>query len=166
MIYDCSESFLLAYTWDMTWISKTKMFVRSISTSYLFKLSDKYFEMSYPMDITNINKMFVKMVYPCPIFLNFRTNIYPIDISITNISLVYLHFIPPRASSALGALRLLRMTLAAPSSESSRPSLRTLHHCYVQLLICSHRQAPQTTSAPPKLPQPMVHVASLLDARI
>ena len=39
----------------MTWISKIKMFVHGISSCYLFELSGKYFEMSYPMDISITN---------------------------------------------------------------------------------------------------------------
>ena len=39
----------------MTWISKIKMFVHGISSCYLFELSDKYFQMSYPIDISITN---------------------------------------------------------------------------------------------------------------
>ena len=44
------------YTWDITWISKINIFLHGISSSYSFKLSDKYFQMSHPMDmsVTNI----------------------------------------------------------------------------------------------------------------
>ena len=82
---------MLAYTWNMTWISKIKMFGHGISSCYLFELSDKYFEMSYPMD-TSITKI------------------------VSGISLGYLHSIPPRAPAALGALRLLRTQVATASS--------------------------------------------------
>ena len=86
LVYDkyiFSEKVKLAYTWDMTWISKINMFVHGISSSYLFELSDKYFKMSYPIDIS-------------------ITNICIRDI------LGYLHSVPPLALGALGALQLLR----------------------------------------------------------
>ena len=47
---------------------------------------------------------------------------------------------------------------------SPRPSRTILCHCYAPLLSLSHRQAPKTRFAPPKLPQPLVdltHVAPL-----
>ena len=53
--YIFSKNFMLAYTWDMTWISKIKMFVHGISSSYLFVTFRQYFEMSYPMDISITN---------------------------------------------------------------------------------------------------------------
>ena len=67
--------------------------------------------------------------------------------------------------SARGPCRL--ESFAAPSGPGRHGPLRTiLCHCYAQLLSLSHRQAPQTRFAPPKLPQPLalvdlVHVASL-----
>ena len=70
-------------------------------------------------------------------------------------------------SSPPGAPAALRLSLAAPSGPGRHcpPSLRTiLRHCYAPLFSLSHRQAPQTRFAPPKLPQPLVdlvHVASL-----
>ena len=36
-------------------MSKIKMFVHGISSNYLFELLDKYFEMSYPMNISITN---------------------------------------------------------------------------------------------------------------
>ena len=57
-------------------------------------------------------------------------------------------------------------SFAAPSGPGRHGLLRTiLCHCYAPLLSLSHRQAPQTLFAPPKLPQPLVHlvdVASLI----
>ena len=65
--------------------------------------------------------------------------------------------------SARGPCRL--ESFAAPSGPGRHGPLRTiLCHCYAPLLSLSHRQAPQTRFAPPKLPQPLVdlvHVASL-----
>ena len=65
-----------------------------------------------------------------------------------------------RGPCCLGSL------VAAPSGPGSHSPLRTiLCHCDVPLLSLSHRQAPQTRFAPPKLrPQSLVdlmHVASL-----
>ena len=68
------------------------LFVHGISSSYLFELSesDKYFEMSYPMDIsiTNIIKMFVHGIsfsYLFELSDKYFELSYPMDISITNI---------------------------------------------------------------------------------
>ena len=65
--------------------------------------------------------------------------------------------------SARGPCRL--GSLAAPSGPGRHSPLRTiLCHCDAPLLSLSHRQAPQTRFALPKLPQPLVdlvHVASL-----
>ena len=65
--------------------------------------------------------------------------------------------------SARGPCRL--GSLAAPSGPGCHGPLRTiLCHCDALLLSLSHRQAPQTRIAPPKLPQLLVnliHVASL-----
>ena len=48
-------------------------------------------------------------------------------------------------------------SLAAPSGPGRHGPLCTiLCHCYVPLLSLSHRQAPQTRFAPPKLPQPLL----------
>ena len=58
-------------------------------------------------------------------------------------------------------------SFAAPSGPGRRrhcPLRTMLCHCYTPLLSLSHRQAPQTLFAQPKLPQPLVdlvHVASL-----
>ena len=56
-------------------------------------------------------------------------------------------------------------SFAVPSGPGRHGPLRTiLCQCYAPLLSLSHRQAPQTRFAPPKLPQPLVdlvHVASL-----
>ena len=72
------------------WISKINMFVHGISFSYLFELSDKYFKMSYPIDIsiTNIIKMFVHGISVSYLFElsdKYFEMSYPMDISITNI---------------------------------------------------------------------------------
>ena len=57
--------------------------------------------------------------------------------------------------SAMGPCRL--ESLAAPSGQGRLGPLRTiLCHCYAPLLSLSHRQAPKTRFAPPKLPQPLV----------
>ena len=59
--------------------------------------------------------------------------------------------------SARGPCRL--ESFAAPSGPGLHRDgpLRTiLCHCYAPLLSLSHRQAPQTRFAPPKLPQPLV----------
>ena len=55
-------------------------------------------------------------------------------------------------------------SFAAPSGPGRHcpPSLCTiLCHCYAPLLSLSHRQAPQTRFAPPKLPQPLVHLVDV-----
>ena len=61
----------------MTWISKIKMFtfVHGISSFYLFKISDKHFEMSYPMDILMANILCIVYSFPIRGYLNFQTNI-------------------------------------------------------------------------------------------
>ena len=94
---------MLAYTRDMTWISKINMFVYVISSSYLFDLSDKYFKMSYPMDIsiTNIIKMFVHGISVFYLFEHsdkyFKMS-YPMDnryIGYLNHKYLYIRDIPP-----------------------------------------------------------------------
>ena len=50
-------------------------------------------------------------------------------------------------------------SFVAPSGPGRRrhgPLRTILCHCYAQLLSLSHRQAPQTRFAQPKLPQPLV----------
>ena len=53
----------------MTWtlISKIKIFVHGIFFSYLFELSDKYFEMSCPMDISTTN-IYIRDILGIPSF--------------------------------------------------------------------------------------------------
>ena len=59
--YMTSLSFLTCYACiylgyaSRTWISKIKMFLHGKSLCYFFELTDKYFEMSYPMDISLTN---------------------------------------------------------------------------------------------------------------
>ena len=124
----------------MRLISKIKWFVHGISSCYLFELSDKYFKMFYPMDIsiTNIIKMFVHGIsvpYLFELSDKYFEMSYPIDFSITNvvsgISLEYIHSIPPRAPAASGALLLLRARVGTAF-------FAALHHCNVQLLSSSH----------------------------
>ena len=62
-------------------------------------------------------------------------------------------------------------SFAAPSGQGRRrhgPLRTILCHCYAPLLSLSHRQAPQTLFAPPKLPQPLVHLVDVasLPARL
>ena len=90
------KKLLLAYTWDMTWMSKINMFVHGISSSYLFELSDKCFQMSYPIDIsiTNIFKMFVHGIsfsYLFELSDDYFQMSYTMDISITNVIRMFVH---------------------------------------------------------------------------
>ena len=145
----------LAYTWNITWISKIKMFGHGIFSCYLFELSDKYVEMSYPMDIsiTIIIKMFVHGISVPNLFEflgKYLEMSYPKDISFTKIvsgiSLGYLHSIPPRAPASLGALRLLRTWVATAFFAAP-----------VTTAMC--RSAVAATFSPPRrvLPSPNCH---------
>ena len=117
------------------------MFVRGISFSYLFELSDNYLEMSYPMDISLRDILQVA----------------------GDIFIIKFH-----SAGATGPCRL--GSLAAPSDPGCPGLLRrTLHHCDAPLLSRSHRRTgpgppdqrglpAQTATAlllPPPLPLPL-----------
>ena len=69
-----------------------------------------------------------------------------------------------------GTTPYLLGSLAAPSDSGFMATLcAILHLCNAALLSRRHRQPPQTRFAPPKLPQPLIHlgdVASLLARRV
>ena len=119
-----------SYTWYMT------------SISFLKTLCLHVLEISHGYSKSKC----LCMVHPFHIFLNFQTNISKClilwislsQISVSGISLGYLHSIQPRASAALGALRLLRTRVAI-----SFFAVYTLYHCDATLLSRSNQQAPR-----------------------
>ena len=125
------------------------------------------------------------MVYPLPIFLNFQVNIskcrilrisksqilhdlyqgYPWDI--------FIPFPAPRAHAALGALRLLRTRVATVTAFKffkfvARVVPFTTAMCRSSV-AATDRPSNKVKFAPPKLPQPLVHltdIPSLLARRV
>ena len=113
----------------------------------------KYFRMSYVWDIQITN------ILECHMYGQY---------GISKSQVLYQGYsMDSLFQSARGPCRL--GSLAAPSGPGSHCPLRTiLCHCDAPLLSLSHRQAPQTRFAPPKLPQPLVDLISVasLPARL
>ena len=122
--------------------------------------------MSYPRDIsiTNIIKNYSKylfMAYHFPIFLNFQTKKFEMSYPMDQISLVYLHSIPPPANAALGALLLLRLQTRLPSTvffaAPFTTALLSLPHCLylsLPLLLLLSLPSSRYLSLSPFCPSP------------
>ena len=123
-------------------VSESKMFEHGISSSYLFELSDKYFEITYPVDIS-ISNFCIRDILGIPSF-----------------------------HSATGPCRLGSIAAPSDPSRHGLLCGTLHHSDALLLGRSHRLgEAPQTRFAPPKLPQQLAHlvdrdVASLLARRV